>query len=463
MEQNEPVDIPFENEVEAQDFKNYKEWIEKFKIESWQPELVVSGVAIFATVQLPDLIRSFFEISSTNAEGIFRYALFLIGIYLLIVSFALMANFLFHFILRTFWIGMVGLMAAYPTGIIFDKITSVSPYFLEQYQKRLKSISHFTWRLDRFCSAIFSFSFMSILAILGSIIIVLLGLVITYLMLKIVPDLSFKSQLIVLLIVLSVLALPSMLGSLSLVPGIKNNKRINKYLFLSYWYGNPMFAFLVVKPFHYVSLTFASNLNFKRYAFVIFLYFFFLMMGFYAYDRFNPITSSLNSIQVETNRDFYSHSSFEHSMIHAMYDNLRAENQMIPLASIQSDMITDDYIRLFVHYHKNEDQWLKKMCVTQAEFEPADSLSRYEKASLRDQNALQCFQTYLSIQIDGQEQNNVEWLFHTHPNKGEQGVITYIPIANKAAGKHVISIKKHVPKEEKNPPRNIDIPFWIGS
>ncbi len=461
MEDKQPNEQMPLSELEQKDFDSYKTWINQFKIESWQPELVVSGVAIFATIQLAGFIGQIFKIAQANTDGIFQLTSYVICYYLQIMIFALMLNFIFHFILRTFWIGIIGLKAAYPQGIDFDKISATSPYFKKAYKEQLKDINHFSWQLDRLCSGLFSFSFMGVLILLGSIILVVLSQVITYGILALFPISDIKAQSKILVATLMVLFIPSFSSILALFPGIKNNERINKVLFFIYWHVNPIY-FLFVKPFHYVSLTFGANLNFKKYSLLIAIYMFFLMTGFQYYSTINSDVALDRKAQLKTNRAFLSNPSSLNTVNSNMYDNLRGDEN-IQIAAIQSDVIYDDYIRLLVNYPKKEERWLLELCPQTPKQYVPDSLSKSEKRKQKDEYALQCFQKYLQIELDGTIQSNVDWLFYNHSGNKEIGLITYIPIQQQKIGKHILSVKKNTPKDTDPYPKDIDIPFWIGT
>ena len=81
--------------------------------QSWNLELLISGAALFATLTLPDLLDSglvyyrynlmsdtdyVHEIIPAQVSGLIKG-----------VSYLLFGAFLIHFIMRAFWVGLVGL------------------------------------------------------------------------------------------------------------------------------------------------------------------------------------------------------------------------------------------------------------------------------------------------------------------------------------------------------------------
>ncbi|MEM6806852.1 MAG: hypothetical protein AAF696_35955, partial [Bacteroidota bacterium] len=102
-------------------------WLRKLADESWQAELIISGIAIVGALSLPELIT---KVSNwcfgTFAEDKF-FLLGMIIMYLYIMAGGLIAAFLIHFFIRVLWIGMLGLSSVYPEGV--RAIYSFSEHF----------------------------------------------------------------------------------------------------------------------------------------------------------------------------------------------------------------------------------------------------------------------------------------------------------------------------------------------
>ena len=92
-------------------------WMKILEKQSWQAELVISGAAIFGSLQLPEAINRLIDQGiyyiSDMTSTVVGVALF----YLMAVAVILIANFIIHFILRALWIGMLGLVSVFPNGI----------------------------------------------------------------------------------------------------------------------------------------------------------------------------------------------------------------------------------------------------------------------------------------------------------------------------------------------------------
>ncbi|MEL6142385.1 MAG: hypothetical protein AAFU67_12275, partial [Bacteroidota bacterium] len=132
-------------------------WLIKLEEESWQAELLISGVAVFGTLQLPGLIDMFEEyvLYTVNRESLAFWAI--IGVYFRMLAYILISTFVIHFALRALWIGMLGFNSVYPGGFKPNEMYS------EDYRAKLMDefgdVNGYIRKLDRRCSSTFGMGF----------------------------------------------------------------------------------------------------------------------------------------------------------------------------------------------------------------------------------------------------------------------------------------------------------------
>jgi len=99
----------------------FSEWLEQLQQESWQLELLISGLALFGIWESQNVIVRFDYYIDVFATSDFRPYLSIFR-HLLWSSWAIfLLNLLIHIILRGFWIGAIGLR--YVSGDIdFDTL-----------------------------------------------------------------------------------------------------------------------------------------------------------------------------------------------------------------------------------------------------------------------------------------------------------------------------------------------------
>lgn len=136
----------------------FSEWLEKLQQESWQLELLISGLALFGIYESQDLLIELKMYASNNSEGLARvtqrYFISILGVGWKIFF----INLLIHVILRGLWIGAIGLR--YVSQDIDYETLNYSEYFTKMLQKRVGGFDDFIERLEKICSVLFAYTFL---------------------------------------------------------------------------------------------------------------------------------------------------------------------------------------------------------------------------------------------------------------------------------------------------------------
>jgi hypothetical protein len=89
---------------------------------TWEVELLISGVAVFAMLQLPGWLDDrFFSLMPRFDQDVVT-ALTLVFVYLKAAALILAATFTLHLILRAQWIALVGLHSVFPDGVRWERL-----------------------------------------------------------------------------------------------------------------------------------------------------------------------------------------------------------------------------------------------------------------------------------------------------------------------------------------------------
>lgn len=89
---------------------------------TWEVELLISGVAIFAMLQLPGWLDARFFDLGARLDSDWNQLLFLLYVYLMCCALTLAATFAIHLLLRAQWIAVVGMHSVFPGGIHWDRL-----------------------------------------------------------------------------------------------------------------------------------------------------------------------------------------------------------------------------------------------------------------------------------------------------------------------------------------------------
>ena len=444
---------------------NYLKWLQDLGRESWQMELLVSGFSIAVIFGISDVIDSGIEYLSfhTNENGLVRYALVVIKLATNLTGINLFA----HVILRAFWIGTIGLRSVSPT-IDFTQL-GYGKFFTQKLQQRVKSLDESIKWLDGICSSIFAFTFLIVMCFVAFILAISFLIFVTYSINYIQSFFTKGSTSYEIISSLSlIIGLTTIIGCVIylidfLTLGlIKKNSWIGKVYYPFY----KVFGFITLAPL-YRGIYYHFIYRFKKRA-IASVFFIYILLAFlihaYTFEYYIFITDNTT----------------HYEMIHNRYENQLNEAAPITIASVQNDIISDPFIKLFIRYDIRDNQALTQYCdfkpQLQEGFNPTTESSFYinqKKVIGRNKNdddpsdALNCLGSFYQVYLDGNKIDSLDFLFYTHPHKSEKGILTYISTDSLTKGKHVIQIIKPLQKETTEDTlweskHYADIPFWFG-
>ena len=146
----------------------FSEWLEQLQQESWQLELLISGLALFGIWESQNVIIRFDYYIDVFATAEYRPYLRTFAMLLWSSWSIFLLNLLVHIILRGFWIGAIGLR--YVSGDIDFDTLNYSDRFKNYYKSRIGSFDEYIERIERLSSVIFSFTFLLFFMLLSFIV-----------------------------------------------------------------------------------------------------------------------------------------------------------------------------------------------------------------------------------------------------------------------------------------------------
>lgn len=410
-------------------------WLQYLYRESWQQELLITGITLFLLFQVPDGIE-YLEAKLTlvfyESDLIIAGMMIMLGL-LKVSSYVLIFNILIDIFLRGLWIGLIGLSSAFPEGIRMEKF-KYHPTLKEKILSNITDPKTTIIKLDMLCSIIFSFTFLLIFYLIS------FGLFISYLLLSVL-GIQYADGTTGLLIICILLTIVYISFSLIYFFDFITFGLLRRFK----WTAKPYY--FIYKFFNYITLAFfykniyytlVSNVK-KRYIIPVIFGYLLLTILFLDFQNGN-----IN----RGHKDIF-HRSF--------YDNLRTENETIKLASIPQEHIKGNWLKVFIpfnisrktinHFHQDyeEEDWKvlnRKPIVTTGILK--DMLGIYR------------------IKIDNKEIDSLNWLYYKHPNMGEKGFITQANIASYPSGLHTLQVlRPEINKQDSLTYKlSCTIPFW---
>lgn len=417
-------------------------WLQRLKDESWEAELLVSAVAIYAifnTFTLFDWICNMFINKLDPSQYLIGYMITFLGF----LAFGILgALFVIHFGLRAYWIGLVGLNSVFPDYSLED--SAYSKIFTEKMLSKLPRLQTSITNLDEICSVIFSVAFTllliySYLGFFSSIYLLLFNLLSDF-----VPS-------YLLLIPLGIFAV--IYGTQMILTIVANIKKFKTNDTVQTWYfrATILSSAVVYGPLYknllQITMIFGSNFK-KKKALVrtmIFMLVFGAILG--TVKLFN--SNVLFLLGANTNLD--SNKAYEF-----YYGTNNLEHKFLLTPEIQTDLISSKAIEVFIPIFDHEISKLEEICGLKTD-------SKFKKPSDEERNKvrqayLNCYSETHCIVLD-EKQAEVTFLKTDHPITDQFGIKAFVDLSSIKSGDHTITIIK---KMEENKEKSWTIPFYYA-
>ena len=159
---------------------------------TWEVELLISGGAVFAMLQLPGLLDQAFFWMEPRLAGDWRQLTLLLYVYSKGAAVILAGTFVLHVLLRARWIALVGVNSVYPEGIRWEKIT-LTPIQREIELEMDKPFPDLIERADNLATTVFAIGVMLALFI-GTVAVAATSIFVVSVLLEFVSAGRVKSQ-----------------------------------------------------------------------------------------------------------------------------------------------------------------------------------------------------------------------------------------------------------------------------
>src|SRR5574337_225512 len=126
---------------------------------TWEVELLISGVAVFAMLQLPGWLDNQMFALMPRLDADLAGAGLSLYLYLKSAALILAVTFALHLLLRAHWIALVGMHSVYPDGVRWEKLR-MGPLQRELEQRRHGSAADSIERADNRATVVFAIGVM---------------------------------------------------------------------------------------------------------------------------------------------------------------------------------------------------------------------------------------------------------------------------------------------------------------
>lgn len=230
-----------------------------------------------------------------------------------------------------------------------------------------------------------------------------------------------------------------------------DNERIEKIIT---GYGTVMGTifslYIFQKPINYITSIYMSNVKSKRYGFV--MLFACVFMGFMG-GRHMGNSNAINDFEAQK---YFTFNNKPYQILAFNYENLMDKEAQIYTPVIQSDIITDDFVKVFIPNIARERE---RMNIKEYSIVERFKQSPAEKEAI-DKEKFEIYKQFNRIYINDTLLANLEYQFYTHPQATERGLLVYIPSEHFIKGRNILEIRKNYFSKD-SIQKIVKIPFFF--
>jgi hypothetical protein len=424
---------------------------------TWELELLLSGLVLFALFQLPDVLNDFFDHVEPHATAATFSVAFFVHLYATAIVYALMVAFVVHLISRAYWVGLVGLHSVYPNGVRWNE-SGAGPIATQVYRDRIVSLPTVISKTDNFCSVIFSVACLIVIMFLFSVFLSGLFIAVSYGGLRafgrvrgIGPIFFFLATALV-VVSLGTAFVDKRFGA-KMKPDSRAYRTIKALARFTFYAG----VLNVTGP---IFLTLTTNVGRKKMTAVVYVALFGVLVAASAERLARNDRLSINTY------DYFGMSA-QHGVVAGFYESQRPKGVLFARSpSIQSDIIRDPYVKLFIPYTPLRDNEAVAKTCPGTKILQTRGLQVGADPLIPDSLAvpvLRCLTAMHKVTLNGAPLDSIAFDFYEHPETGIKGILAYIPAETLPRGRNVITVAQSPRFGDDAPKKPLQpwvIPFW---
>lgn len=406
-------------------------WLDRIQQDSWQLELVISGIAIFLLLQVLPILNEqgkrllvlMFSGETIDQVLVFPVSLLVLGTY------GLVAILFFHLVLRGLWIGAIGLRSV-SGGFDFEEL-DFQPKFDTWLRRRLGTFDGFIGRLEERSSLAFSLAFLLFFAIVGLWMFINITVLSSIYYIAYIRDLSLQNPVYILLALLPLLIWCLMglayMVDFATMGYLKKVKWLQKIYFPIYrlfsWitlarFYRPLYYNLIDHPFGRKMIWVIVPLVF--------------------------VVSLIGDIKIGRNPYFPELSNVKTSVVSGSYlDDGEMEWVQYQFASLESRYAREDYLEVFTPYlglyhnpilkHQFPDLTSAKI----RGFGFSDIVSTFNPKANTD-SLLIAHNSLHRVYLGDSLLQDIPWRLYHHPKRKQDGWLFALPVYDLERGEHCL-------------------------
>ncbi|WP_299677399.1 hypothetical protein [uncultured Dokdonia sp.] len=415
--------------------KHTPAYIKQYRYQSWQIEMLIAGGILYGLFTSDKILQAFFVDNYAITDLTTNKIILLFGSFT--ITKILLIGFAANLFLRAVWLGYLGISFWFPDDINYDRLIGTKNY--KETLKTKPTASERLLTLEKWCNL--SFSFAVLLGFLSISLFITVSVIIWTLSLF-SDDYSFIDTPTFIYILSFVL----ILIQIGVLDNFLLRKKNDKYLFVTKIKKIIIRFFSIITLSYFIQREFlVLRTNTNKWLLSSFI------IGYLSI----AIIAAASSIGSFYNSDgAFNFSLFDdREMYHVVaapktaYDNYTSNlssGDKILWGAIQSELITDDYLKLFVVSWNDFDNYLKDRYAHYDVKQKYPSLPTTKAVDsfelVNAANWQKSMRDLFKVKIDTVTIPDLEWARYKHPITKEEGYITYIDISGLPNQKHDLEL-----------------------
>ncbi len=392
---------------------------------TWESELLISGASVFGLLQLPPVIDAFGSRLNGQLASAWHYTVFLGSLYANAVVYGLIITFLLHLATRAYWVALVGLRSVFPQGIRWDRDRSGSisrQVLRERYGDQDANIE----RADNFSTLVFAVGIaLVVMAMVGAILGMPALILAPILQTRIWPLRDPDAWLLIMMGIVFVPIIAFRLLDSTMGTRIRPNGYLARLIGSMYQFFATLGGQRVVAP---LLITLTTNITRKHGLMVIVVMLWLLMSGVSLLAIYHRDPSAIARLSI-------ARQITQMRQDPSFYADMAANPKSIP--HIQSDVISDPYVRLWVPLDPHRQRSFDKAC---SRSQPTAAAADFGQRFVQEAALAACLGNLFRVQLDGALLPGLRWHFMRDDAIGIDGLCAYISTSALASGEHELLI-----------------------
>lgn len=421
-------------------------------VRPWELELLISGALVFSMMQLPGQVDAWYQSLDPRLDGGWHMAAFMGWFYVKLALYALVGGFVLHLAVRGYWVGVIGIEAVFPQGIRWDRMRT-GPIFRKLQQERTPSLQTLIDRADRVASMIFGAAFAVAMLFgyslfMAAMLVGLMSLIGLAMPGTVRSSIAMNVACVLLVGPIVVAGIVDRRMGHRLDPdglAARTIRRVGGVY-------NRVQATALYMP---LLFTLFTNLRQRRRGVAMMIAVPALFIGFF-------IVKDVLLGRGVVHADGYSYLPADGGALAVEPGYYADQREGAPgdanFPEIQSDMVRDPYVRLFIPYRpRRHNGLIARRCPGVRAGAPSTGAGNAA--------VLRCLASLQPVTLNGRPLQPA-FRFYTHPGTGFRGIVAYIPTAGLPKGENVLSIAQlaipdPTPAEAAAHEPPYSIPFWL--